>query len=488
MMNFATLFTTVTETPATQEHFITDGKLTCQYAEVPHFLEKIDAFLSAHEVYPQHCIAVECNNSVPSALLLIYLLSKRIGFMLLPPTDNSDKGASLKPIPQFCHIRLKVATPPLTPGALPTLDLLESFYHVEARDTPTRANQIATEGLLFTRTSGSMGEAKIVVQKQEKVLSSAFNCIKKYNFTAEDRMTIPVPIFHMYGFGAEFLPALILGCCIDLQENSNLLKYLDRERRFSPTVAFITPNLCEMLLRGWKTPKPYKVIVTSGQRIREDLFAALDALCGNHLVNQYGSTEMGPISACAPNDDFAKRISTIGSPMADVNLRIEHNGDHESGDLYCQHPYGFEGYMDEAGNWLVQAQDWHRTGDAAKKNDNGEIIVTGRADNSINRSGFLILLADIEKALETFDSVTQAVVVPINSTNIQGQTLVAFCVKAVNTSPTETELRSASSKILPKYGVPDVFLMVDNLPLLPSGKPDQQALKKQAEAALSLSS
>lgn len=174
--------------------------------------------------------------------------------------------------------------------------------------------------------------------------------------------------------------------------------------------------------------------------------------------------------------------------MADVNLRIEHSGAHESGDLYCQHPYGFEGYMDEAGNWLVQAQDWHRTGDAAKKNDNGEIIVTGRADNSINRSGFLILLADIEKALETFDSVTQAVVVPINSTNIQGQTLVAFCVKAVNTSPTETELRSASSKILPKYGVPDVFLMVDNLPLLPSGKPDQQALKKQAEAALSLSS
>jgi len=487
-MNFATLFSAVTDTPTTQENFITDGKLTCQYAEIPHFLEKIDAFLSAHHVYPQHCIAVECTNSVPSALLLIYLLSKRIGFMLLPPSDKSDNAASLKPIPQFCHVRLKVATPPLMPGELPTLALVETFYQLEARDNPSSATHLVTEGLLFTRTSGSMGEAKIVVQKQEKVLSSAFNCIKKYNFTSEDRMTIPVPIFHMYGFGAEFLPALLLGCCIDLQENSNLLKYLDRERRFSPTVAFITPNLCEMLLRGWKTPKPYKVIVTSGQRIREDLFSALDALCGNHLVNQYGSTEMGPISACDPNDDFATRISTIGTPMTDVNLRIDYTGDNESGDLYCQHPYGFEGYMDEAGNWLLHAQDWHRTGDAAKKNDLGEIIVTGRADNSINRSGFLILLADIEKALETLDSVTQAVVVPINSRNIQGQTLVAFCVKAAITPPTEAELRSASTKILPKYGVPDVFLMVDHLPLLPSGKPDQQALKKQAEAALSLSS
>ncbi len=482
MMNFANLINEISRSSESQENFLTDSKLTCRYPEIPNLIEKIDHYLAHHGIATGDCLAIECINSVPSAVLLIYLLTKRIGFMLLPPSENADKSSVLKPIPRFCQFRLTVL-PLLEKEDADWMLHLDKFIRVEPRklDANNEAlTRIDTEDRLFVRTSGSMGEAKIVVYDQTRVLSSAYNCVNKYQFTAEDRMAIPVPIFHMYGFGAEFLPALLVGGSIDLQENSNLLKYLDRERRFLPTIAFITPNLCEMLIRGWKKPRPYKVIVTSGQRIREDLFRAFDPLCGNRLVNQYGSTEMGPIAACNPSDSLDLRTRSIGSPMNGVELRIETTDDTtDSGELYCRHPYAFEGYMNESGQWLAKAQEWHRTGDLAKT-DQDTLIVTGRADSSINRSGYLILLADIEKALETLDDVVQAVVVPIQAENIQGQSLVAFCVKMPNAPVTDQHIRTASAKILPKYAVPDSVVLLDALPLLPSGKADQQALKTYA--------
>ena len=64
----------------------------------------------------------------------------------------------------------------------------------------------------------------------------------------------PVPVAHMYGFGAEFLPAVMAGASIDLQEKTHLLKYLERERQFQPNIVFATPTLCEILMKGYKSP------------------------------------------------------------------------------------------------------------------------------------------------------------------------------------------------------------------------------------------
>lgn len=453
---------------------LTDGLFSCLYTQLPTLLNSLENYLDKQGIKPDDCVAVECNNSVPSALLLILLLKRQQGFMLLPPSENKEQISTLKPIPQFCQYRLVIKSVKKT-DAPQALENPELFLNIESCNASSF--QIETRGKLFLRTSGSMGTAKIVVHSHEHVLGSAKNVIAKYHFTLEDRFAIPVPIFHLYGFGAEFLPAVLLGASLDLQENTNLLKYLDRERRFNPTVAFVTPNLCEMILRGRKTPRPYKTIVVSGQRISEELFLAFDELCGNCLINQYGSSEMGPISACSVTDSQAVRVKTIGQPMNGVELRIE-----EDGNLYCQHPFCFLGYMDEAGNWLVSAQTWHRTGDMATCNAQGEITVTGRADNSLNRSGYLILLADVERMMEQLDYLTQVAVIATKEQDIQGQKLRAFCVlKSVSQAIDIEKIRQDCQAILPKYAVPDEIVILEKFPLLPSGKTDQQALKNWSE-------
>jgi acyl-coenzyme A synthetase/AMP-(fatty) acid ligase len=472
-MSFAQLIHSATEN---SPHSISDGLLDCPYAQLPLLLDSIDTYLSEQGVQPSDCIAIECLNSVPSAALLLFMLSTRRGFVLLPPSENKDGASTLKPAPQFCQYRLVVKAVPKA-NASGWQDDLAQVFGIESHNTDP-AQRIDSTGKLFLRTSGSMGAAKIVVHSHESLLGSARNVITKYGLDSDDRFTIPVPIFHLYGLGAEFLPAIALGAAIDLQENTNLLKYLDRERRFQPTVAFVTPNLCEMLLHGRKNPRPYKVIVVSGQRIKEELFRAFDPLCGSRLINQYGSSELGPIAACLPSDDLDTRATTIGSAMPNVSLRIEENGD-----LYCAHPYHFLGYMNEHGQWLSEASEWHRTGDLAIDNA-GAIAVVGRADASINRSGYLVLLADVETRLEQLAYVSQAVVVNTKAETIQGQLLVACIVLKASSTVDEAQLRSESAALLPKYAVPDRVLFLNKLPLLPSGKTDQQALIALAEQLL----
>ena len=471
-MNFADHLIQVTTAKTSTENILTDGLLTCHYAEIPALLNNLDKYLTAQGVKIDDCVAVECLNSVPSALVLMLLLQKEQGFVLLPVSEKKDQVSELKPIPQFCQYRLIIKSVSKANAEI-ALQNPELFLTVDVYN----GTQIEARGKLFSRTSGSMGTAKIVVHDHASLLGSAANAIAKYQFTAEDRFAIPVPIFHLYGCAAEILPALMLGASVDLQEKTNLLKYLDRERRFNPTVAFITPNLCEMLLQGRKNPRQYKVIVVSGQRIKEELFRAFDPLCGNRLVNQYGSTEMGPIAACFSDDSLESRATSIGQPMGGVKLRIKENGN-----LYCNHPYCFAGYMDEMGNWLYHPEEWHRTGDVAAYSEDGTITVTGRADNSINRSGYLILLADVERLIEKLDYIAQVVVITIKAETIQGRKLVACCILKSNESIVKIEkIRDDCKNILPSYALPDEILLLKEFSLLPSGKIDQQALSNLAE-------
>jgi acyl-coenzyme A synthetase/AMP-(fatty) acid ligase len=277
----------------------------------------------------------------------------------------------------------------------------------------------------------------------------------------------------MYGFGAEFLPAILAGASIDLQDKTNLLKYLDREKRFRPNLVFATPAICEMLLKGFKTPRTgYQVFVTSGQRISEEMLRAFDPLVGGKLVNQYGSTEMGATAACDTGDPLDDRATTIGAPMGGVELRIE------NGVLFCRHPYGFEGYLNEDGDWLHREPPggWYGTGDLAERLSGGRIAVLGRADASVNRSGYLVLLADIERMMEKLEPTGEVAVVPGKGETKQGQRIVAFCVPRGGAVVDGAEVRRLCLDLLPHYAIPDEVRVLETLPLLESGKIDRQAL------------
>jgi acyl-CoA synthetase (AMP-forming)/AMP-acid ligase II len=446
----------------TRGNSITDGSFTVTYCQIPGLLDETAASLAGHGVRPGDCLAVECANSVAGALLLLALMRDGYSFVLVPPSINAE----IKPLPLFCRFGVSVGA-----GIAPT----PADFLAIAPNAAWNGRTVAA-GKLLLRTSGSMGASKIVVHDHGKLMGNAANCVRKYGFRAESRCAVPVPIAHMYGFGAEFLPAVQVGACIDLQDKTNVLKYLDREKRFRPTIAFVTPAICEMLLKGYKTARTnYEVIVTSGQRIGDETFAAFDKIIGGRLINQYGSTEMGATAACDPGDSFELRIRTIGRPMHGVLLRTAGG---EPGELEVLHPYGYDGYLDDAGEWILTVEPgaWYRTGDLAQESADGAVKVLGRAGTSVNRDGYLVLLEDVERIMEKLPGVAQVVVTVAPGASARGPRIAAFCVAKDQEQLDAQQLRARCFDLLPRYALPDEVRIADALPLLASGKVDRRAL------------
>lgn len=449
--------------PKTSGNIVTDGTFTVTYREIGGLLDETSTALSASGLRPSDCLSVECANSVAAGVLLLTLMRDGYSFVLVPPAINSD----IKPTPLFCRYTISV-------GADAAPSPASAFMAVAPN--PAWNGRSVPAAKLLLRTSGSMGASKIVVHAHDMLMGNAANCVRKYGFHAESRCAIPVPIAHMYGFAAEFLPAIQVGASIDIQDKTNLLKYLDREKKFQPTIAFVTPAICEMLLKGYKTPRDkYHVIVTSGQRIGEETFAAFDRMVNGRLINQYGSSEMGATAACDPGDAFEQRQLGIGKPMHGVEMRI---GDGDPGELYVRHPYGYDGYLDETGAWIrqVEAGEWYRTGDLARADDNGAIKVLGRAGTSVNRDGYLVLLEDVERIVEQVPVVAQAVVTLAPGASVRGERIAAFCTLKEDTGIDGAALRSLCFDRMPRHALPDEFHILETLPLLASGKVDRRSL------------
>ena len=454
----------VTSSTSSRTNVLTDGQLTCSYQEIPEVFERLQRHLAERGIGIKDCLALECDNSVPSALVLLYLLEKSYSFLLLPRAVNAPQELGRKQsIPRFC--RYRVMTEGFTgKGSAAVLRhpdrflrLVENEQWIRAQDTANNAGQ-----KLYLRTSGSTGRPKMAVHSHALLLGNALNCVQRLGLKSDDRIAIPVPISHMYGLGAAFLPGVAVEASIDLHKSSNLLKYLQREKEFLPNVAFMTPIFGETLLKGRKSSRAYKLTVAAGDLVREDTFARYESRFGR-LVKLYGSTEMGAIAAANPDESSEVRAKTVGKPMPGVRMRVE-EGKVESvdemegvGELWCQHEYGFEGYVDESGKPDSQETqaDWFRTKDLGRIWQDGHVEVLGRCDHSVNRNGLLVLFSDVERAIETIEGIDSVAVVSKGESQ-RGKGIVAYCVLAKDAKIAETDIRAAFIFSIHHY-VPQVY-------------------------------
>lgn len=463
---------------------ITDGVNTCSYLEILDFFENIQKLLSKNNITTNDCLALECDNLLPSTLTILYLLEKDRSILLLPKASNKVKETCRNfLIPKFC--RYIIRTKHLTSNKNNiNIKYPAQFLQITENERWVKNEQHTnnSQRKLYLQTSGSTGHPKTVVHSHTKLRKNVLNCVKRLELQGNDKITIPVPVFHMYGLGAAFLPGVAVGASIDLQKSSNLLRYLQREKEFNPNISFLTPIFCETLLKGRKSSREYKLTVVAGDRVRKDTFALYESRMGC-LVKLYGSTEMGAIAAASPEESREVRSQTVGKPMSGVQIRLEENtleaakGKVEVGELWCRHEYGFEGYVDENGNSASQGMqaDWFRTKDLGHIREDGYVEVFGRCDHSVNRDGLLVLFSDVEKAIESIEGIESVVVVSKGESQ-RGKGLVAYCVLVKNSEITEADIRSACFERLPGRAIPDVIRLIKSLPTLPNGKVDTQKL------------
>jgi amino acid adenylation domain-containing protein len=116
----------------------------------------------------------------------------------------------------------------------------------------------------------------------------------------------------------------------------------------------------------------------------------------------------------------------------------------------------------------------YRSGDVGRLGPDGEIEFMGRMDTQVKLRGYRIELEEIETVLVQHPKVRRATVM-LREDSPGDKRLVAYVVSN-GEAPSVSELRTHLSTDLPAYMVPSAFVMLDNLPLSPTGKVDQAAL------------
>jgi acyl-CoA synthetase (AMP-forming)/AMP-acid ligase II len=464
---------------------LTDGRHTVTYAEAASLLDRLDGELARRGVSRGRPVAVECSQSVAGALALLHLLSRAYSAVLLPALGEPSKEAgTARFVPSFCSHVITAAAAGALPGAA------DAAAAITVAANPEFAAEPAVDSLegpdLYLRTSGSTGSAKLARMSHRKWLRNAMACVERWRLTAADRLSVPVPIFHSYGFGAALLPGLLAGAAMDLGSGGNLLRYLEREERFDPNVAFLTPALCDSFLAVRKSPRRYRLAVTAGDKVKRETMAGFEPRFGP-LLNLYGSAEMGAVSAASPDDPAEERLGTAGYPLGTTELRVEDaEGEIEAasgervGRLQCRQANGLDGYLIHGGErWRLEPHgdgDWFATGDLARIRADGYVEILGRSGLSVKRDGLPVVFADVEAALERVAGVGRAVVVAAGESR-RGSRLVAVCVAGPGGAPAPEVIRRQCSQLLPRYAVPDEVRIVAALPHLPSGKIDRRAIR-----------
>lgn len=124
---------------------------------------------------------------------------------------------------------------------------------------------------------------------------------------------------------------------------------------------------------------------------------------------------------------------------------------------------------------------WFGTGDLGRLDSSGRLIVRGRADDVINTGGHKVIPGEVVAALQTCPGVSDVAVVGQPDPE-WGERVVAVVVPADPADPPVLELlRLHVRDRLPRYAAPSRVVLVDAVPMLPSGKHDTIRLRQELQ-------
>jgi O-succinylbenzoic acid--CoA ligase len=148
-----------------------------------------------------------------------------------------------------------------------------------------------------------------------------------------------------------------------------------------------------------------------------------------------------------------------------------------SGRIWIEGPVLFSRYRGDVAGTEVVRDGWFRTGDLGQVDASGRLTVRGRADDVINTGGHKVVPGEVAAVLETCPGVRDVAVIGQPDAE-WGERVIAVVVPADRADPPTLELlRLHVRQRLPRYASPSRVVIVDAVPMLPSGKHDIARLK-----------
>src|SRR5450631_1698812 len=333
-------------------------------------------------------------------------------------------------------------------------------------------------------TSGTTGLPKGVMLTHHNVVNNGQFLAQGFHYTEQDRIVVPVPLFHCYGCVIGTMSALNSGAAIVLPnwtfDARATLQAVHAERATSvygvPAMyvaefglpdfeSFDLTSLRTGMMSGAPCPVELMKRVLNEMHIRE-------------LVIAYGQTETSPVVTMSDaGDSIEIRVNTVGRAMPQTEIQVVSATTGETAPLgqqggICARGYAvMKGYDGDAeGTALVVKPDgWLHTGDLGVMHADGCMHLTGRSRDVIIRGGENIYPREVEEFLYTHPKVSEVQVVGIPNQRL-GEIVVAWVRLRPGQEATEEEIRTWCQGQIAYYKIPEHVRFVDDFPATLSGK------------------
>ena len=480
---------------------VLDGDDVHSYAQLDAWADRIARRLRSAGAGPEQAVAVALPRSAGLVAALLGVL--RAGAVYVP-LDLSHPAARRELVLADSGARIVVAASAdaeaLCTGGVRALVLDDD----EAPDLGAHGAPGAAAGPLngayCIHTSGSTGRPKGVVVSHRALLSQLTWATRALALGPDDRVLTKAPTSVDVSL-LEILWPLCSGAAVvvapgDSHRDPLALAALVREHRV--TAIDFSPSMLDAFLRATEgdagATASLRRAFSGGEALDAALAERWREQTGVPLLNAYGPTEAAIQVTCGESDrdgDCAGERTPIGRPVANTELRIldaalRPVAPRTPGELYVsgtQLARGYLGRPDLTAERFVAdpfagapGARMYRTGDLVRDRGDGAIEFLGRADDQVKLRGNRVELGEIEARLAREDGVARAVAV-VRTDGPGEARLVAYVTAAdAERRPDPDVLRDALAAVLPEPLVPSAIVVLDALPLGPSGKVDRGAL------------
>jgi acyl-CoA synthetase (AMP-forming)/AMP-acid ligase II len=344
-------------------------------------------------------------------------------------------------------------------------------------------------------TSGTTGRPKGVVMSHGQTVRLFREWSDFAGLEPGDRYLIVNPFFHMFGYKAGWLAALMRGATIfpvPVFDVPAVLALVERER-----ITFLPgpPTLYRSILdhggrRGFDLGS-LRVAITGAADIPVTLIEEMRAeLPFRRILVGYGLTEAGTCTGSHPDDDAETIATTVGRAMPGFEIIVADQDGRElprgeTGELLVRGHGVMQGYLDDpdATAAAIDERGFLHTGDLATMDVRGVVRIVGRLKDLILVGGFNVYPAEVENALLRHDAIGQVAVVGLRDARM-GEIPVAYVVPAAGAAIDPDAIIAWVRERLANYKVPRHVIALDALPINATGKVVKQELRDRAAAEL----
>ncbi len=350
-------------------------------------------------------------------------------------------------------------------------------------------------------TAGTTGFPKGVMLTHNSFAVYVLENVTPADPELEEKNILTVPLYHVAGIQA-MMAAIYGGRTLVMGRQFGAREWLELVAREEVNRAMMVPTMLKQLMDhpdfGNFDLSSLKVITYGAAPMPlEVIKRALEVFPGVSFINAFGQTETAStVTTLSPEDHIIsgseaerekklKRLSSIGKPMSDVEMRVVDEAGNELpagevGEIVARGPRVMAGYWrdEEKTKTTIDPDGWVHTSDMGYIDEDGYFFLAGRATDMIIRGGENIAPEEVEAVLHSYPSIEEAAVIGIPDPEWGEQPRAIVVLKPGETA-TDDEIMEYCRVRLASYKRPRSVIFADELPRNPMGKVLKRVLRDQ---------